>query len=1793
MKPSRPLLITALLSATTFAQTSYLDGNTPRAIQPGAPTGSFTLSDFEHINPYNGSLSVRVPLLTVGGRGSARVALGALVSQPSWVVDQMLVGRFCGYGSPCFTWLSTPTKDWWNSGGPGTFIPGYGPGVLQGKRTGREIYQCPNGGPEIYTQTFTHLVFTAPDGTEFQLYDTLGDGIYTVNCTSPEYYNRGRIFATKDASGATFVSDSDIYDYYNSDLYSLAHDIMYPTGNLMLKDGTKYRIVNGLVQWMRDRNGNKLTFIYDAAYYGKLLEVTDSLNRKVTITYGNPDVITYKGYGGTTRTIKIHWSALSTALQSGYTVQTYAQLFPNFGGGSGSYFNPSVVSSVELPDSRRQYFYYNPYGEVTKAVLPTGGAIEYEYGAGIRDGYASGQIGLDTYQIFYGDPPPTQPNIKIYRRLLERRVYPNEVTLEGKTTYSRPERQTSASYSGVIFASDGQVEEDRLAPDATLKSRQRHYFHSGSYGGAAEKLYYHNVLESYPDQAEGREYKTELMDGAVVKRRVENTWAGAVVTETKITLLDTNQVTKTAFGYDSYDNLMDVYEYDYGSGAPPTHASRRKHTDYVTTYNGANYANDNNIHLRNLPLREIVYSVNPGTGAQTWAAQTEYECDKYDGSSNHAPLLNRPNITGLDAAFTTSYTTRGNVTQVNRWLNSGGSSVVSTYAQYDIAGSIVKAIDARSYATEFDFTDRFGSPDGEARSNSGASELAGQTTYAFPTKVTDALGHEAYTQYDYYLGRPVDSEDPNSVKSSIYYEDALDRPTRGIAGLHATDTSARRQTRIVYDDANRVITTFSDKDGYQESSSNLGLQSKVFYDKLGRTYRAASYEGSTWAISATEFDALGRVKRTTNPFRALTPDAALPDSPEWITTTYDALSRVVEVKTPDNATVTTSYLGNAVTVTDQAGKQRKSVTNSLGQLTEIHEAPAGVNHLTSYTYDALNNLVRVEQGTEQKRYFSYDSLSRLVRVHNVEQIVNASLPAHTDPVTNHAQWTAAYSYDAAGNLLTRTDANNITASYTYDVLGRNTQVTYSGYPSGTASVQRFYDNPDASKLGKGRLWYTVSYNIKWEQPTDNLAYHRLIVESYDPLGRPTSQTQGMLYKNPAISNWDWADYRVQRTYDRAGNVLTQTYPSNRTVTYGYNAAGQLYSFTGTLGDGVARSYATGILYNAAGLLTKEAFGTQAQTLYRRTLYNTRLQAYNITLGTGTSDDVAHANSPTVNAVWDRGRLVNYYGSGDFTAWGTSGTNNNGNVLRADHWVPTTGSNHDVHYWDYSYDTLNRLTLMVEQRTGSHGSGEQFRQGYSYDRWGNRAIDLANTTAGVPGVTRDLIVFNTATNRITSITNTVTVTPTYDANGNQTSDGWYARWFDAENRLTKANVAGGAGYYYYDAQGKRARRVVGGQETWQVYGMDGYAYAGLGQPAPTAAQKEYGYRSGQLLIVAQTSPLEVRWLVSDHLGTPRINVRGTGADGGTQASLTRHDYLAFGEEIWSVNGGRDNPALQERYEPPPDGIGQKFAGKEKDAETGLAFFRARYYSATQGRFTSIDPENAGSIIFDPQSWNAYTYARNNSVTFGDPTGKKYKLCVNEDCSEHSDENVDKWRKDEKVIFKDGRIFNRDGQQIGTYERTWFDNETRQFNELIFGSGRQPGMVHYAPALKHFVEIGGAVALAIPTGIIGGGYLAGSGLTSLGLTQFGGNFAIIGSRLTTFMYSTLPGAGVLNIANWNPDQNARWIQQIITQRVAVYVASPLTRQFLINAEGKATQFAIEVQQLLAAGYTRLGNWLVPPK
>lgn len=1559
-----PLLV-SWSGAQTSTTTSVTDGTTPNGLKPGAPAGSFALSGFDNINPFSGSLNFSLPLLQIGGRGSAGYTMILPVEQ-RWRVEFWQArcddasnggGGNCGDFVPVYTTYAD--YNWWAG-----LRPGYGPGVLIGRRSGAGYNPCPYG-PVNYAQTLSRLTFIAPDGTETELRDQLHQGQpqnISSNCLLNPGPSRGNTFVSADGSAMTFISDAPITD----DLYaedSAAVSDVYLSGYLSFRDGTRYRFDGGQVTWIRDRNGNKVTFSYGG--YG-VSTITDSLNRQVQIEYDVTDIapyglcdrITYTGFSGASRVVRISKTSLGNTLRAGFSIQTDYQLFPETYGpymnpAYASPFNPQVTSAVWLQDGRSYKLLYNSYGELARVELPTGGAFEYDWLGGSTYAPNSGVLGG-------GGQQPA-----IYRRVVERRVYRDRFdsnSLETKMTLSRENGSTPTV-----------IDLKQSKPDNAVVGFTRHYYVGNPTTGL---LLNNGAGVYYPNWDEGKEFKTEALttDGATVLRRVENTWQqGCTVSswsatiannprlgDSTTTLVDANQVSKQSFSYDCYNNQTDIYEYDYGAGAVGT-LIRRSHTDYLTlnSVNGANYATDTSIHMRSLPSQQQVFDAGG-----TERSRATFEYDNYTNDSNHAALENRPGITGMDPGYTTAYTRRGNVTRASRFnlANTGlvGSDTeFAAYSQYDIAGNVVKTKDPKGNVSQIGYSSTY--------------------QYALPTTQTSPIpdpsgyyaSNTAFTTtiaYDFWTGKMTSTTDPNSQVTTAEYIDALDRLTRVARPAGGGETTY--EYGLGDSSSNRYIRARTKQD------ASTWIEDYTLFDGLGRAWRAAHYEGpDSWSAKETKFDALGRVSQVSNPYSIATYNAATPAGALWTTTNYDALSRVLSVTTPDGSHVDTAYSGNQVTVTDQSLKKRRSYTDALGRLTQVTEDPNGLAYQTYYTYDILNNLVKVNQGA-QNRYFMYDSLSRLARAKYVEQDANGGLATSpttigTYPGLGNSQWTMGYAYDPNGNLTSRTDPRNYTTSYYYDALNRNIYITYGD--GVTPYVERHYDGFQGGAFvvpnGKGRFFYHFSPTTN---PTTGAnANSRLVVNSYDAMGRVTSQRQGFVDSGGAT----WKDYTVSRTYDLAGHVLSQTYPSGRTVSYTYNAGGRTGSFAGSLGDGVTRTYADTFSYNAAGQIAKERFGT-AISLYHNIHYNNRLQMADIRLGTSATDEW----------TWNRGALLTYFSNqarSEGNALKANATDNNGNVTMQEHYVPTDDaiSSYAITLRDtYEYDGVNRLTQTNGlQRTTAGAWNSIYAQWYNYDQCGNRTINTGATWGNA--INNAGYTVSASTNRVNGMG--------YDLAGNVSSDGGNAREYDGENRMKKAWGSSNWNYYVYDADGKRVRRIIGAgaTETWQVYGIDGELAAEY--PVNGTAnmpQKEYGYRDGQMLVIGGCDV--VRWIVADHLGTPRIEVDVTGmldnpATPSVVEGIRRHDYLPFGEELTVGMGNGSIRSTTQGYT--ADCVRQRFTGYERDNETGLDFAQARYYSNVQGRFTSVDPLMASGHAGSPQSWNRYSYTLNRPLSLVDPTG----------------------------------------------------------------------------------------------------------------------------------------------------------------------------------------------------------------
>jgi RHS repeat-associated protein len=1459
------------------------------------------------VDPSTLSMQLQIPLGSYAGRGQADVPITLYYSPKLWRMNHVANYINEGFSTyrPIYSESSasgwTSSLDWFKWPSANNTYP-------NGVDMRLEKYDL-NGNPvttTTYNRTVARIHVILPDGSRHELRreDTvLPAGSNTT--TGTFYAVDGSRLRYESSSRTLFMPDGArlVYSYNGSGQPDYIYYI--------------------------DRNGNQNTYSYATGQW------TDSMGRAFNLPPLNNSTATdyyysVPGAGGASQTYTFRWRSLSSVLTD------MSQPLRYLGDRTSSYpylqssnpalftspvddqrvisystaFNPVVLYQIVLPNNQAYTFTYNVWGEINKIVYPTGAYESFTY-ATVQS--LSGQIDDQLY---------SQTN----RGVTNRSVSPSGQGGDNQNwTYG-----TALDTSAIPYRLTRAI----TNPDG---SYQQIWFHTGR--GQAIKYGFED--ERAGKAFDDRVYTGNPASGGVMLRRTLTDWTYDYTTPLSTVvayrnarplkkievLLDTGGnalASTTTYQYDGDQNVVSTSQYHYASVAAATGQSgasssipagtleRTTETTYLV--NDTAIASGTRTAYRNRQLIALPTSSRIKNSAGTIIAQSSIS---YDEAAY--PLISIGAVTGWTDPATT---VRGNVTTTGSWLDTTGT-YLQTHAQYDQCGNLLNAWDARGNLTQTQYSSTY--------------------AYAYPTSIISATPGSPYgsttplvtsSAYDFSTGLVTSTTDANNQTTSYAYNDSLNRLTS------VTRPTGGGSTTYTYND---VVGSLWVRTQTAQSAS-VTQDSYQFYDNMGRPYRSFQYENSDpanpWLTADTQYDVMNRVWRVSNTYRSSGGASAINPSGAWSTTAYDKLGRILSVTTPDNAVVTTSYSGNQVTVTDQAGKTRRSMSDALGRLTQVIEDPAGLAYQTDYTYDAAGNLRRIAQGT-QNRYFMYDSLSRLIRARHPEQDANASL-ALTDPVTGNAQWAMAYAYDNNSNLTSRTDARGVGTSYVYDSLNRNTQVNYSD----GSNIVRVYDG---STNGRGRIWGS------WWNPTNGKNTHTAI-DGYDAMGRPLYQRQ-QFYNGSA---WSGA-YNVNCTYDLAGHITSQTYPSGRTVNYSYDVAGRTLSFTGNLGDGVTRTYMTALAFDDSGRMIREQFGTDTP-LYNKRHYNVRGQLYDMRLSSVNDD-----------SDWNRGAVVNYYSLANY-GFGTSGTDNNGNLYVQQHWIPG-GS---FMQQNYAYDSLNRISSVGEYQNGAVNTGAQ---SYTYDRYGNRTISAGSFGTGV-NVKQFTV--DAATNRMGVPSGQAGVMQ-YDANGNLLSDtytSYGSRTYDAENRmLTAWDSSGQLSSYTYDFDGRRVRRIVGVQaEVWQIYSVGGELVAEYAaNAAASSPQMEYGYRNGGLLITA-SSGANVQWTVTDHLGTPRMIADRTGS----LAGVKRHDYLPFGEELYAGSGGR---TTAQGYSV-ADGVRQKFTGKERDNETGLDYFEARYYGSTLGRFTSCDPiSGTEKHLVNPQRWNLYVYVVNNPLSLYDPDGQE--------------------------------------------------------------------------------------------------------------------------------------------------------------------------------------------------------------
>ncbi|MFO0700131.1 MAG: RHS repeat-associated core domain-containing protein [Nitrospira sp.] len=263
---------------------------------------------------------------------------------------------------------------------------------------------------------------------------------------------------------------------------------------------------------------------------------------------------------------------------------------------------------------------------------------------------------------------------------------------------------------------------------------------------------------------------------------------------------------------------------------------------------------------------------------------------------------------------------------------------------------------------------------------------------------------------------------------------------------------------------------------------------------------------------------------------------------------------------------------------------------------------------------------------------------------------------------------------------------------------------------------------------------------------------------------------------------------------------------------------------------------------------------------------------------------------------------------------------------------------------FGYDTLDRLTSASHPLLGT-------AQSFAYDAVGNR------TTAG------------NVTNAGNQLTADATHAYQYDDNGNLTrktllATGNYTQYtYDAENRLVKVEdfLAGAStpaftSTYRYDGLGRRIEKVADGQTKRYIY--DGEDIL-LEYDGANVLQARYTHGPGIDEPIAVTKGGSTYFYHQDGLGSVRDLTHATG---GTAKSYA---YDSYGNVLESSG------TVEQPY---------SYTGREFDAESGLYYYRARYYDPTTGRF--LQKDSVGMAGGDP---TLYGYAFKSPTNLGDAFG----------------------------------------------------------------------------------------------------------------------------------------------------------------------------------------------------------------
>ena len=628
--------------------------------------------------------------------------------------------------------------------------------------------------------------------------------------------------------------------------------VTYPDGTQVLYAASSgprsfpYRVI--------DRHGNYISITYVGGIGPQIASIQDTLGRFMQFHYAGEDLIaiTAPGYnGGPDRQVaRFYYETITFQPYSLFHI-SYVQVT-----------NPTsarILRYVYLPGTQNGYRYdYSPYGMIYKTSQLRGMTVSpsppllTSMGSVTADGdvAATSQYNYPTGMVNLTDVPK----------------YTNRTDdWAGRTTAS------AATWSFSADETTGTSTVTSPTPDNT-------------------------VTETLTDPATGQVLSVTVKYQTTILAKTVFTWQASTVGQRLDKIETTNEAQQTRatdFTYDTatiFNNVTIVSERDFAPAGTLGTELRRVQTTYE---NSTNYTNRGLIHL---PKTVKVY---PG-GSATASSHSAYT---YDGDT----LTDRVGISNYDPSYNpyspeeeicdwvwnghydewvcnwypvydpaTAY--RGNVTSVTSYANAGaGTGARSDTSSYDIAGNVIEQTVncCRKKTYGYSGTYEFAYVTSETKGETG--QLSTSATYDFNTG----------------LLRTAVSE--NNRTTTIHYDPASLRTSQILSPVGPSTYAST--TFTFYDELiNDPDTTH--KHSYvltttQRNSTNT-ISSYQYLDGRGAVARAFSSYTATqgWVTQDVEYDRVGRVTRSSQPYYSTGAAAPINPSGLWNTNVYDKLSRV-------------------------------------------------------------------------------------------------------------------------------------------------------------------------------------------------------------------------------------------------------------------------------------------------------------------------------------------------------------------------------------------------------------------------------------------------------------------------------------------------------------------------------------------------------------------------------------------------------------------------------------------------------------------------------------------------------------------------------------------------------------------------------------------------------------------------------------------------------------------------------------------------------------------------------------